>query len=100
MRRDDRLVLSRSGDVLTVNGEAFDFSGVPEGSTLPLDAVASDWLAAGVERIGGALHITLILPHGASAPQETVPAPGIDPPDGPIHLPPQDAEEDAVNAEG
>jgi hypothetical protein len=72
MRRDDRPELSVSGDVLTINGEEFDFSGVPDGATLPQEAVACDWLASDVERIGGVLHLTLILPHGADAPQEAL----------------------------
>ena len=31
-RRDDTLTLTRSGDVLTINGEAFDFAAIPEGA--------------------------------------------------------------------
>lgn len=67
VRRDGDLVLSRSGDVLTINGEAFDFSGIPDGATLPRDAVECDWLASDVERIDGNLQLTLIKPHGAKA---------------------------------
>lgn len=90
MRRDDALALSVAGDVLTINGEAFDFSGVPEGATLPREAVTCDWLASNVERIGGQITLTLILPHGAKAPQETLfPAP-VSVTDGPVPLPPYD----------
>ncbi|HCI1794214.1 TPA: hypothetical protein NOE57_006458, partial [Pseudomonas aeruginosa] len=32
---DERLSLSRAGDVLTVNGQAFDFTPLPEGGELP-----------------------------------------------------------------
>ena len=71
-RRDDTLTLMRSGDVLTINGEAFDFAAIPEGGTLPRDAVACDWLAGDVTRSGGVLHLTLVLPHGANAPQATL----------------------------
>ena len=93
-RRDDRLTLSRTGDILTINREDFDFSGVPEGATLPRQAVACDWLASDVERIGGVLHLMLILPHGAPAPQETLfPEPIIDPADGRITLPAYRIEE-------
>ncbi|WP_372610191.1 hypothetical protein [Aquicoccus sp.] len=88
MRRDDTLTLSRSGDTLTINGETFDLSGIPEGATLPQDAVTCDWLASDVERIDGDLHITLILPHGATAPQEALfPEPLTVARDGPIELP-------------
>lgn len=88
MRRDEALTLSRSGDVLTINGEAFDFSGVLEGATLPRAAVACDWLASDVERVSGELRLTLILPHGSNAPQETLfPQPITVTADGPVDLP-------------
>ena len=88
MRHDTPLALERAGDVLTVNGEAFDFGPLADGDTLPRDAVACDVLASDVERIDGDLHLTLILPHGGNAPHETrFPAPIIDPPDGPVTLP-------------
>ena len=82
------LTVHRAGDVLTINGTPYDFSPLPEGATLPRDAVDCEWLASGVERIEGALHLTLILPHGPNAPQETrFPELIIDPPDGPVELP-------------
>jgi len=87
-RRDDRLSLSREGDVLILNGEAFDFAAIPEGGTLPRDAVACDWLASDVTRQDGVLHLTLILPHGVDAPHETLfPAPITLTGDGPVALP-------------
>ena len=87
-RRDDRLTLARSGDVLILNGEAFDFAAIPEGGTLPRDAVACDWLAGDVTRQGGQLHLTLILPHGADAPEATLfPAALTLTGDGPVALP-------------
>lgn len=71
MRRDDRLVLHREDDVLTINGEAFDFGALPEGATLPREAIESRWFAGPVKRINGVLHFTLILPHGPQAPDAT-----------------------------
>lgn len=50
--REDRLALHCDGDVLTVNGEAFDFGPLPEGGTLPAAAIASAWFAGPVTRIG------------------------------------------------
>lgn len=67
MRRTDRLELHRQADCLSVNGELFDFSALPEGATLPKSAVACPWLASDVERIDGRLHLSLILPHGPAA---------------------------------
>ena len=71
MRRDGRLTASVSGDVLTINGEAFDFGPITEGATLPREAVSSEWLASDVERTGGEIVLTLICPHGANAPEAT-----------------------------
>ncbi|WP_203582975.1 hypothetical protein [Ruegeria sp. PrR005] len=71
MRHDDRLELWVSGDTLIINGEAFDFGAIPEGASLPCGAVACSWLVSDVERIGGEIELTLILPHDANAPPET-----------------------------
>lgn len=71
-RSDAPLAIDRSGDVLTINGERFDFSDIPEGGTCPREAVACDWLASDVVRMGGVIRLTLILPHGPDAPQETL----------------------------
>ncbi|WP_109468530.1 hypothetical protein [Albibacillus kandeliae] len=88
-RHDAELALSVAGDALTINGEVFDFSGLAEGATLPNSAVACAWLASDVERVAGVLHLSLILPHGADAPEETrFPAPLIVTEDGPVALPP------------
>ena len=38
-RRDDALDVSKSGDTLTINGSAYDFSVIPNGATLPASAV-------------------------------------------------------------
>ena len=89
IRTDRTLLASRSGDTLTINGETFDFAPLEEGETLPADAIDSPWIVGDVTRTDGALHITLRLPHGANAPEETrFPEPIIDPPDGEIALPP------------
>ena len=87
-RRDETLTASRDGDTLTLNGEAFDFGPLEEGETLPADAIDSPWIVGDVARTDGALHVTLRLPHGANAPEETrFPETIIDPPDGEIALP-------------
>jgi len=95
-RKDETLVASRDGDKLTLNGEDFDFTDLADGETLPADAVESEWITGDVSRTDGVLHITLRLPHGANAPQETrFPEPIIDPPDGEIALPPHNKPEPA-----
>lgn len=88
VRRDETLTGSTQGDALTMNGEVFDFTTLPDGATLPRDAVACEWLASNVERIGGEIHLTLILPHGADAPDETrFPQPVTMAGDGPVPVP-------------
>ena len=87
-RLDAPLVASRAGDTLTLNGEELDFAPLEEGETLTADAIDSEWIVGDVTRTDGALHITLRLPHGAKAPEETrFPETIIDPPDGEIALP-------------
>lgn len=94
-RRDDTLTVIKSGDILTINGEAFDFSGLPDGAILPASAVPSQWIFGDVARADGAVHVTLVLPHGP-APSTAVAFPEalISPPDGPIAIP-HDAQEPA-----
>lgn len=99
--RDGALTLSRSGDTLIINGEPFDFSGIPEGATLPAGAVESDWIAGPVERIDGKLHVSVLFPIAPNASEaQRFPAPIIDPPNGPILLPPgpeREPEEEGGN---
>jgi hypothetical protein len=66
-RRDDALALSRSGDVLTLNGVSFDLSGVPEGATLPAEAVPSEFVVGEISRTAGELSVTIIRPYGAAS---------------------------------
>ena len=81
--------LTRRGDTLVVDGETFDFGFIEEGSVLPCDAVGGNWLLSDVERKDGILHLTVMLPHGKNAPQETLfPVPLHVTTDGPIALPP------------
>lgn len=87
-RREDTLTVSKQGDMLTINGQSYDFSPMPDGSTLPADAIDCEFIAGDVERIDGVLHITLILPHGPDASEAArFPEPIIDPADGPLELP-------------
>lgn len=86
----------KSGDTLTINGEAFDFSGIPNGATLPREAIACDWIVGAVERDGaGVLTVPLRLPCGPNAPEATrLPQPLENVADGPVSLPPYTAEEE------
>jgi hypothetical protein len=96
-RGDAPNTLEKQGDTLIVNGEAFDFGFLAEGDTLRREAVSGDWLASDVTRTGGELALTVVLPHGAYAPQETrFPAPLNVSTDGPVVLPPWYAVIDGV----
>ena len=66
-RRDDVLILSKSGDALTVNGTVYDFSPLPDGATLPREAIDCEWICGDVSRINGELVIPVLLPHGPNA---------------------------------
>lgn len=96
-RRDDTLDLEVNGDTLTINGEAFDFSGVPVGATLPREAIACDVIAGPVERDGsGVLTVPVILPIGPRAPEAArFPEPMTDVPDGPVDMTAFAPEEEA-----
>ena len=88
VRLDETLTASLSGDVLTINGEAFDFGPLPEGATLPADAIESEHFIGPVSRIAGELHLTLRLPHGPNPSQAVAfPEPLTVLEDGPIPLP-------------
>lgn len=88
IRMDAGLSLSRKGDCLTVNGEAFDFTALPEGATLPREAIASDWFADDVTRQDGELHLSILLPIRADAgPAARHPDPVTPDGDGRIRLP-------------
>lgn len=76
------------GEVLTINGEALDFSQVPEGATLPRSAIGCVYIAEDVVRTNGVLHIGLSFPIPPDASEAArFPEPIINPPDGPLELP-------------
>lgn len=87
-RRGDTLTVSKAGDILTINGDQFDFSSLPNGATIEAGVVPCDWIVGPVERVDGEIHLTLILPHGPN-PSAAVafPVAIINPPDGPIAIP-------------
>lgn len=63
--------LSVEGDVLTINGVAYDFSALADGDSIPFVALAEPLIVSDVVRIGGVVELTVILPHGQNAPEET-----------------------------
>lgn len=88
VRMDEQLLINVEGDVVMVNGEEFDFSPLPDGATLPSGAVNSYWFAGDVSRVNGELRMTIRLPYGANAPEETrFPAPITVTEDGSVDIP-------------
>lgn len=92
------LSIIKDGDALIVNGERFDFSPVGDGDTLPAAAIASKWFLNQVDRIGGELIFTMLLPLPWNSSQEQLfPAPIENIQDGPVQLPQPLSEEATVS---
>lgn len=100
VRSDVSLSVSKSGDTLEVNGVALDFSRLPDGATLPAEAVGCEFVIAPVERINGGLVLTLMLPHAADAPQGARFPVDLYPADGQVQLPGLDLGERLTAAPG
>ena len=60
--RTDTIVVSKSGDALTINGVTYDFTPLTEGSTLPAAAVDCEYIVGEVKREDGEIELTLLLP--------------------------------------
>ena len=87
-RREDILTISKSGDTLTINGVPYDFSQLPNGATLPREAINCEFIISDVSRINGEIELTILLPHGANASHEArFPEPIIKNDDGQVVLP-------------
>lgn len=92
--RADALSLFLNGDVLTINGIAYDFGPLAEGGTLPRAAIGCPLLASDVIREGDNITLTLIMPHGSDAPEAArFPQPITVTQSGPILLPMTYAQE-------
>ena len=69
-RSDKILSISKSADTLTINGVPYDFSQLPNGATLPREAINCEFIVSDVNRINGEIELTILLPHGADASHE------------------------------
>lgn len=80
--------MSKAGDVLTINGLSYDFTGLPDGATIPAGTIPCEWIVGPVDRVDGSLQITLVLPYGnLPEPWQEFPEPLLDVPDGQVDLP-------------
>ncbi|HCF9826579.1 TPA: hypothetical protein ACVGJ5_007100 [Pseudomonas aeruginosa] len=85
---NERLVLARVGDVLTVNGQSFDFTPLPDAGELPAEAIGSEWFAGPVVRREGRLEFSLRFPLADDASATArFPEPLLVEADGPVELP-------------
>ncbi|WP_327440286.1 hypothetical protein [Pseudomonas donghuensis] len=71
IRLDGTLEVFKDGDQLTLNGEVLDFGPLQDGATLPAEAITCRWINDPVERIAGELVVTITMPHGANAGQQS-----------------------------
>ena len=71
VRMDEQLSATVAGDSITLNGEVLDFRPLLEGETLPQGSISNPWIVGVVERVNGEIYLTLRIPHGANAPEET-----------------------------
>lgn len=69
---DSTIEASVKGDVITINGDKVDLSGIPEGFRLPGSAVGNKFFVDSefIERVDGELCFTLILPVQWETPDE------------------------------
>ncbi len=87
-RSDKILSITKSADTLTINGVPYDFSQLPDGATLPREAIDCEWIVSDVNRVNGEIELTILLPHGANASHEArFPEPIIKNDDGQVVLP-------------
>jgi len=87
-RSDKELNIVKSADTLTINGVPYDFSQLPNGATLPREAINCEWVCGDVERTNGELIIPILLPHGPNASEAArFPESITVTEDGPIALP-------------
>lgn len=88
VRCNRALSLAIVDGVLELNGDVLDVSILADGDALPAGAVDSPFVVGPITREGDDYHLTLMLPHGANAPEDRrFPAPIVATADGNISLP-------------
>lgn len=88
---DHEIIVSKSGDILTVDYQRFDFSPLQDGDTLLRGAVSDQIFPGDVSRVNGEIELTLRMPIPINYSQEQAfPAPLLNVQDGPVALPAPD----------
>lgn len=70
IRSDRDLEITKTGETLTINGVPYDFSQLPEGATLPREAIGCEFIVSDVNRVNGQIELTLLFPIRANASLE------------------------------
>lgn len=70
IRSDQTLEIYKTGETLTINGVPCDFSQLPNGATLPREAIGCEFILSDVNRINGEIELTLLFPIRADASHE------------------------------
>lgn len=65
VRMDQTLTVARTGSALVLNGTTADLP------SYDMEAAPNPWIVGQPFQEAGVWHVTLILPHGAVAPEET-----------------------------
>lgn len=90
------LILQVEGDIITINGESFDFTPLPAGYQLNAEDIESEWFGVHpvVRSENGELSMTLRFPHPSGAGEDMrFPVPIHVTQDGPVALPTYTAPE-------
>lgn len=90
---DTPLTASVEGATITLCGQTVDLGVLQDGQMLPDEDGEGmpdcPWITGLTRRIGDTIHITLLLPHGPDAPEETLyPEPVTMTADGEVPVPP------------
>ena len=85
------LAASVSGDVLTVNGVDYDFSGMNDGDLLPPEAIEGNFVVGNVTKAGGVVSVTLRMPIDRTAPDSAKFPDPVTVTSGAVPLPPRSA---------
>lgn len=97
---EESVIYEKKGDILVVDGEEFDFSRMIDGDIIHSEAIKSTMFRESVERKGGKLNVTLVLPNPRNySPEQAFPSPMENVPDGIIDLPkglPEDIPLEAI----
>ena len=57
------LSVTKHGDSLTINSIEYDFTTLPDGATLPPEAIDCDYIVGDVSRVNGTIELTLLAPY-------------------------------------